>query len=133
MLSNNGEYIGIGRRKSSVAKIKIIPGTGQIEINGRPGLAYLQYNPSYVAQIQGPMEVLGLSTKYDLLVKTKGGGLTGQAEAIKLGVARALCQFNIAHRAPLKVEGFLTRDARIKERKKYGLKKARKAPQFSKR
>eukprot|EP00963_Diacronema_lutheri_P014587 scaffold3210_cov4495-Pavlova_lutheri.AAC.23 len=133
MLSNNGEYIGIGRRKSAVAKIKIIPGTGQIEINGRPGLAYLQYNPAYVSQIQGPMEVLGLSTKYDVFVNTQGGGLTGQAEAIKLGVARALCQFNIAHRAPLKVEGFLTRDARIKERKKYGLKKARKAPQFSKR
>lgn len=132
-MSNNGEYIGIGRRKAAVARIKLIPGNGQIEINGRPGLAYLQYNPAYIAQIQGPLEILGLNTKYDVFIQTKGGGLTGQTDAIKLGIARALCQFNIAHRKPLKLEGFLTRDARIKERKKYGLKKARKAPQFSKR
>ena len=102
-------------------------------INGRPGDNYLQYNPTYLGVAKAPLEVLGLEAEYDILVSVKGGGITGQADAIRLGVARALCQLDPENRAPLKTEGYLTRDPRAKERKKYGLRKARKAPQFSKR
>ena len=83
--------------------------------------------------IKGPLEILGFENEYDILVNAHGGGLTGQADAVKLGVARALCVQDPNNRQPLKTEGYLTRDPRCKERKKYGLKKARKAPQFSKR
>ena len=83
--------------------------------------------------LKGPLEILGFENEYDILVNAHGGGLTGQADAVKLGVARALCKQNPENRQPLKIEGYLTRDPRCKERKKYGLHKARKAPQFSKR
>jgi small subunit ribosomal protein S9 len=113
--------------------VRLVPGTGQLIINKRPGDDYLQFNPAYLNGTKAPLEVLGLENAYDILVNVKGGGLTGQADAIRLGVARALCELDPDNRKPLKVEGYLTRDPRAKERRKYGLKKARKAPQFSKR
>ncbi|CCQ69976.1 SSU ribosomal protein S9p (S16e) [Crocosphaera watsonii WH 0402] len=97
------------------------------------GNIYFNRIPSYLQNIQGPLETLGLESDYDILVNAHGGGLTGQADAIKLGVARALCELAPENRPPLKAEGYLTRDPRAKERKKYGLHKARKAPQYSKR
>jgi len=126
-------YWGTGRRKSSVVRVRLVPGSGQLVINGKPGDLYLQFNPGYLAVAKSPLETLGLENDYDVLVNAKGGGLTGQADSIRLGVARALCQLDPENRKPLKLEGYLTRDPRAKERKKYGLRKARKAPQFSKR
>ncbi len=126
-------YWGTGRRKSSVAQVRLVPGDGSLVINGKPGDVYLQFNPGYIAATKAPLETLGLESEYDILVNARGGGVTGQAEAIRLGVARALCQLDPENRKPLKIEGYLTRDPRAKERKKYGLHKARKAPQYSKR
>ncbi len=126
-------YWGTGRRKTSVARVRLVPGNGTLTINGREGSIYLNYNPNYLAAVKAPLETLGLENEYDILVNVTGGGLTGQADAIRLGAARALCELDPENRKPLKVEGYLTRDPRRKERKKYGLKKARKAPQFSKR
>lgn len=126
-------YFGTGRRKSAIARVRLVPGNGQLIINGKPGDLYLQFNPDYLAVAKAPLETLGLENEYDVLVNASGGGLTGQADAVRLGVARALCQLDPDNRKPLKIEGYLTRDPRAKERKKYGLRKARKAPQFSKR
>ncbi len=131
--SKRVNYIGTGRRKSSVARVRLLPGTGLLTINGKPGDLYLQFNPSYLAIAKAPLETLGLENEYDVFVNASGGGLTGQADSIRLGVARALCELDPENRKPLKIEGYLTRDPRAKERKKYGLRKARKAPQFSKR
>ena len=131
--SNNVVYRGTGRRKTSVARVRLIPGSGTITINGRPGDHYLNFNPAYLAAVKAPLQTLGLTESYDVLVNVYGGGLTGQADAIKQGAARALCELSIDNRKPLKTEGHLSRDPRAKERRKYGLKKARKAPQFSKR
>jgi small subunit ribosomal protein S9 len=131
--SNRAVYWGTGRRKSSVARVRLVPGSGKLVVNKREGENYLQYNPSYLSAAKAPLETLGLEGEYDILVNVRGGGLTGQAGAIKLGVARALCELDPENRKPLKIEGYLTRDPRAKERKKYGLRKARKAPQFSKR
>jgi small subunit ribosomal protein S9 len=110
-----------------------VPGTGQVTINGKPGDLYLQFNPTYLMTVKAPLETLGLENDYDILVNASGGGLTGQADSIRMGVARALCELDPDNRKPLKIEGYLTRDPRSKERKKYGLHKARKAPQYSKR
>jgi small subunit ribosomal protein S9 len=126
-------YFGIGRRKTSVAKVILVPGTGSMMVNQKPGELYLQFNSQYLTTSKIPLTTLGLENMYDIYVNTHGGGLKGQADAIKLGVARALCYMSSENRMSLKAEGFLTRDSRRKERKKYGLKKARKAPQFSKR
>ena len=126
-------YWGTGRRKSSVARVRLVPGDGQITVNRKGAEAYFGNIPSYIASIKAPLETLGLESEYDVLVKAHGGGLTGQSDAIKLGVARALCQLDPENRQPLKTEGYLTRDPRAKERKKYGLHKARTAPQYSKR
>lgn len=131
--SNSVVYWGTGRRKTSVARVRLVPGNGTITINGRPGDNYLNYNPAYIAAVKAPLQTLGLTTEYDVLVNVSGGGLTGQADAIKQGSARALCDLSADNRKPLKTEGHLSRDPRAKERRKYGLKKARKAPQFSKR
>lgn len=131
--SNQVMYWGTGRRKSSVARVRLVPGSGQMTINGKPGDLYLQFNPAYLSAAKAPLETLGLENEYDILVNARGGGLTGQADSIRLGVARALCELDPENRKPLKVEGYLTRDPRAKERKKYGLHKARKAPQYSKR
>ena len=131
--NNTVVYWGTGRRKTSVALVRLVPGNGTITINGRPGDNYLNYNPAYLAAVKAPLKSLGLSTDYDVLVNVRGGGLTGQADAIKQGAARALCELSLDNRKALKTEGHLSRDPRAKERRKYGLKKARKAPQFSKR
>jgi len=126
-------YFGIGRRKTSVAKVTLVSGTGLITVNHKPGESYLQFNSEYINAAKAPLINLGLEDTYDIYVNTHGGGIKGQADAIKLGVARALCYISSDNRNSLKTAGFLTRDARHKERKKYGLRKARKAPQFSKR
>ncbi|BAZ52607.1 30S ribosomal protein S9 [Nostoc sp. CENA67] len=133
--SNSGRavYWGTGRRKSAVARVRLVPGSGQLIVNGKPGDLYFQFNANYLGVIKAPLETLGLENEYDILVKAEGGGLTGQADSVRLGVARALCQLDPDNRPPLKTEGYLTRDPRAKERKKYGLHKARKAPQYSKR
>ena len=125
--------MGTGRRKTSVAQVKLVAGEGKLIINGKPGFDYLHNNASAILSIQGPFQLFKLQKKFDTIVKVQGGGLSAQADAIKLGVARALCEINTSHRPALKANGYLTRDARIVERKKAGLKKARKAPQFSKR
>ena len=126
-------YFGIGRRKTSVARVILVPGTGSMTVNHKPGEKYLQFNSQYINASKIPLTNLGIESMYDIYVNTHGGGLKGQADAIKLGVARALCYMSLENRASLKIEGFLTRDSRRKERKKYGLKKARNAPHFSKR
>ncbi len=131
--SGRAVYWGTGRRKCSVARVRLVPGTGQMIVNGKPGDLYFQFNANYLGVIKAPLETLGLENEYDILVKAEGGGLTGQADSVRLGVARALCQLDPENRPPLKTEGYLTRDPRAKERKKYGLHKARKAPQYSKR
>jgi len=127
------DKIGVGKRKQSVARVFLVPGEGKIIINKVPGEKYLQYNTTYLSTIWAPLKILKLENQYDIVVLVNGGGLTGQAESIQLGLARLLCKMEPQNRALLKPYGFLTRDARIKERKKYGLRKARKAPQYSKR
>jgi small subunit ribosomal protein S9 len=102
-------------------------------VNHKPGEMYLQFNSQYINAAKSPLIKLGLENTYDIYVNTHGGGIKGQADAIKLGVARALCYISSDNRSSLKGAGYLTRDARSKERKMYGLRKARKAPQFSKR
>ncbi len=124
---------GTGRRKSSIAEVQLIPGNGEFVINKKPGTLYMQENPGLIFKIQAPLDLLGLQKDFKTIVKVKGGGVVGQADAIQLGLARALCEVDLNYRSPLKLKGFLTRDSRCKERKKYGLKKARKAPQYSKR
>ena len=131
--SGRAVYWGTGRRKCSVARVRLVPGEGKLIVNGKDGVLYFQFNANYLGVIKAPLETLGLENEYDILVKAEGGGLTGQADSIRLGVARALCQLDPDNRSPLKTEGYLTRDPRAKERKKYGLHKARKAPQYSKR
>jgi small subunit ribosomal protein S9 len=127
------ENIGIGKRKEAVARVFLIPGEGNLTINKISGNKYLQYNDTYLSTVWSPVEKLNLEKQFDIVALVKGGGLTGQANAIQLGVARQLCKMEKENRPVLKPFGFLTRDARIKERKKYGLRKARKAPQYSKR
>ena len=127
------DQVGIGKRKQSTARVFLIPGTGNIVINKTPGDKYLQYNDTYLRTVWGPLQKLSLENQFDIVALVNGGGLTGQAQAIQLGVARLLCHMDTENRVILKPFGFLTRDARIKERKKYGLRKARKAPQYSKR
>ena len=127
-----GHANGTGRRKEAVARVRIVPGTGQWTINGRSLDAYF---PNKVHQqiVSEPFVTLGAEDKFDVIARIVGGGVTGQAGALRLGVTRALTLVDPENRPPLKKAGFLTRDARVKERKKYGLKKARKAPQYSKR
>lgn len=127
------ENIGIGRRKRAVARVFLIVGNGNLIINKTLGQKYFQYNQNYLNSIWSPLEKLNLATQFDIIVRVNGGGLTGQAEAIRLGVARQICKIDPKNRSVLKQFNFLTRDSRIKERKKYGLKKARKASQYSKR
>jgi small subunit ribosomal protein S9 len=125
--------IGIGKRKESVARVFLVPGEGNLIINKVSGDKYLQYNASYLNLVWSPLEKLSLEKNFDIIALVKGGGLTGQAQSIKLGLARLLCKMDKENRPILKPFGFLTRDSRIKERKKYGLRKARKASQYSKR
>ncbi|KAK3038152.1 hypothetical protein RJ639_029606 [Escallonia herrerae] len=125
--------IGTGRRKCAIARVVLQEGTGKLFINYRDAKEYLQGNPLWLQYVKVPLVTLGYETSYDVFVKAHGGGLSGQAQAISLGIARALLKVSENHRTPLRKEGLLTRDSRVVERKKVGLKKARKAPQFSKR
>lgn len=125
--------IGLGRRKQAIARVFLVPGEGNLIINKKPGNNYLQYNSTYQKMVWSPLKTLSLEKQFDIIAIVNGGGLTGQAQAIQLGVTRRLCDIDKENRAILKPFGFLTRDSRIKERKKYGLRKARKAPQYSKR
>ena len=125
-------YTGTGRRKTSVARVRLTAGTGKITINGRDVNEYFPY-PTLVMDLTQPLDYTGTREKFDVNVSVYGGGFSGQAGAIRHGIARALNEANSEYRPILKSKGFLTRDSRTKERKKYGLKKARKAPQFSKR
>jgi len=127
------EKMGIGRRKQAIARAFLSPGNGTIVINKVSGEKYLQSNTTYLNNIWAPLKKLNLEKQFDIVALVRGGGLTGQTDAIQLGVARLICKMEKESRMTLKPYGFLTRDARIKERKKYGLRKARKAPQYSKR
>ena len=127
------KFYGIGRRKESVAQVLLTIGTGNVTINDTNAKEYLQNNESRFLRINQPFVTLNLTNTFDVKIKTKGGGLAGQTDAICLAISRALIECDSNNRLTLKQNGLLTRDARIKERKKYGLKKARKASQFSKR
>lgn len=125
-------YYGTGRRKTSVARVYLTPGTGVITVNGKDIDSYFGLETLKVI-VRQPFAVLGVEGRYDVKAFVSGGGLSGQAGAIRHGISRALLEEDPENRPALKKEGFLTRDSRMKERRKYGLKKARKAPQFSKR
>ena len=125
-------YTGTGRRKSSIARVRLVEGSGKITINGKDIDEFFGLETLKVI-VRQPLTVTNTSTKYDVICTVKGGGFTGQAGAIRHCIARALNEANSEFRPTLKSNGYLTRDPRMKERKKYGLKKARKAPQFSKR
>jgi small subunit ribosomal protein S9 len=122
----------VGRRKEAIVRVRLVPGTGKFTLNGR---ALENYFPSKVHQqvVREPLTVADRAETLDVMANLRGGGVTGQAGALRLAIARALCELDGDDRPALKKAGFLTRDARAKERKKYGLKKARKAPQYSKR
>ena len=126
------KFYGTGRRKKSVARVYLAPGKGEITINKRSIDEYFGLETLKVI-VRQPLELLGAADKYDITVTVHGGGFTGQAGAVRHGIARALCEADEENRETLKKAGFLTRDPRMKERKKYGLKGARRAPQFSKR
>lgn len=128
----NVQYYGTGRRKSSIARVFLTPGKGNILVNDRVVDEYMPY-ATLVMDLKQPLEITNTADKFDIRCTVKGGGFTGQAGAIRLGIARALLQASDDYRSPLKVAGMLTRNSRAKERKKYGLKAARRAPQFSKR
>ena len=128
----NTKYYGTGRRKSSVARVYLVPGTGKITINKRDMDEYFGLETLKVV-VRQPLTATETADKFDVLVNVRGGGYTGQAGAIRHGIARALLNVDADYRPVLKKAGFLTRDPRMKERKKYGLKAARRAPQISKR
>ncbi|MBR5517777.1 MAG: 30S ribosomal protein S9 [Clostridia bacterium] len=125
-------YYGTGRRKKSIARVRLVPGTGVVTINKRDIDDYFGLDTLKLI-VRQPLEALALTGKFDVIATVVGGGVTGQAGAIRHGIARALLQVDAENRAVLKKSGYLTRDPRMKERKKYGLKAARRAPQFSKR
>ena len=130
--TENIVFQGTGRRKESIARVRLMAGKGEITVNGRKLDEYFGTEILKVI-VNQPFAVTNTVGKYDVIVKVFGGGYTGQAGAIRHGISRALLEANSEFRPALKANGFLTRDPRMKERKKYGLKKARKAPQFSKR
>ncbi len=126
------KYYGTGRRKSSIARVYLVPGTGKVTINKREMDNYFGLDTLKLI-VRQPLVITETQDKFDVTVNVKGGGFTGQAGAIRHGISRALLQADADYRPALKKAGFLTRDPRMKERKKYGLKAARRAPQFSKR
>ena len=130
--SDNIVFLGTGRRKKSIARVRLVEGKGNITVNGKTLDEYFGTEVLKVI-VKQPLVATNTLDKYDVICKVVGGGFTGQAGAIRHGIARALNEANSEYRPALKSSGFLTRDPRMKERKKYGLKKARKAPQFSKR
>ncbi len=125
-------YWGTGRRKEAVARVRLVPGQGRVEVNERPIENYFPRTTLQLS-VRRPLALTQTDGSYDVLARVNGGGVTGQAEAVRHGIARALLKVDGELRSPLKKAGLLTRDPRAKERRKYGLKKARKAPQFSKR
>ncbi|MBO8129696.1 MAG: 30S ribosomal protein S9 [Peptococcaceae bacterium] len=125
-------FYGTGRRKDAVARVFLVPGEGKFLINNKPAAEYLKRKTLEMV-VNQPLEVTGTQGKFDVHAKVEGGGLSGQAGAVRMGLARALIEADPNLRPSLKKAGFLTRDPRMKERRKYGLKKARRAPQFSKR
>ena len=131
-MAEKTSFIGTGRRKDSIARIRLVNGNGSINVNDRPLDEYFGVETLKVI-VKQPLVATNTLDKFDVICTVKGGGISGQAGAIRHGIARALLKANSEYRPTLKASGFLTRDARMKERKKYGLKKARKAPQFSKR
>ncbi|MFW5894515.1 MAG: 30S ribosomal protein S9 [Bacillota bacterium] len=131
-MANEVKYQGLGRRKSSVARVTLTPGTGNVTINGRSFEDYIP-SPAVRLDVNQPLAITETEKSFDISVNVQGGGITGQAGAIRHGIARALLEVNDDYRKPLKRAGMITRDPRAVERKKYGLRKARKAPQFSKR
>ena len=128
----NGDFLGTGRRKSSVARVRVRPGSGNITINKLPIDEYFVNEQDRMA-VKSTLAATGVSDKVDVLVRVAGGGLTGQSGAVKMGLARALVGMDESHHEPLRDGGVLTRDSRMKERKKYGLRGARRGVQFSKR
>jgi len=130
--SNIVQYIGTGRRKKSVARVFLRPGTGNIEVNGKTLDEYLPYETLRMV-VRSPLELTNTLDQFDVLINVHGGGFTGQSGAMRHGITRALMEASEDYRPILKAAGFVTRDPRGKERKKYGLKAARRAPQFSKR
>ena len=131
-MATQTQYAAVGRRKTSTARVYLRPGTGKVVVNKRPIDTYFGLETRR-RTLMAPFTVTETTDQFDVLVNVKGGGLTGQAEAIRLGIARALVQFNEELRKPLRDAGYLTRDPRMVERKKYGQPKARKRFQFSKR
>ena len=131
-MAEKNKYTAIGRRKRSIAKVTLTPGKGKITVNGKEVKDYMPYETLVMDLVQ-PLELTDSKDKFDINVDVKGGGFSGQTGAIRLGITRSLLLANNENRPVLKSAGMVTRDARIKERKKYGLKKARRAPQFSKR
>jgi small subunit ribosomal protein S9 len=125
-------YYGTGRRKCAIAKVRLISGQGNIIVNGKPVLDYFGRKVLELT-VKQPLTITNTEAKYDIIASVHGGGISGQAGAVRHGISRALLKVEDEFRAPLKKSGLLTRDPRMKERRKYGLKKARKAPQFSKR
>ena len=128
----NEKYYGTGRRKKSIARVYLVPGTGKITVNKRDIDDYFGLE-TLKTIVRQPLVATDNTDKFDVLVNVHGGGFTGQAGAIRHGISRALLQVDAENKPTLKAEGYLTRDPRMTERKKYGLKKARRAPQFSKR
>jgi small subunit ribosomal protein S9 len=126
------QSIATGRRKESVARVRLIPGSGQITVNGKDLDKYFGMD-TLKLMVRQPLEATETLDRFDVIARVHGGGFSGQAGAVRHGIARALVQVEPSYRAVLKRHGYLTRDSRMKERKKYGLKKARRAPQFSKR
>ena len=132
MPTNAAPTLSTGRRKESVARVRLVPGTGSFELNGRPLEEYFTTR-AHRMTVTAPLRLVGREKDFDVVARIHGGGVNGQAGALRLGIARALIELDPELRGQLKAEGFLRRDAREKERRKYGLKKARKAPQYSKR
>lgn len=126
------QYYGTGRRKSSVARVRLIPGKGRIVVNNRSFVDYVTQEATRLDVLQ-PLKLTGTEMSYDVIVNVGGGGISGQAGAIRHGITKALLEVNSDFRGVLKKAGLITRDPRAKERKKYGLRKARRAPQYSKR
>jgi small subunit ribosomal protein S9 len=129
---NQHYYAGTGRRKTAVARVRLYPGTGAIVINGKP-MEEIFNRPAHLSLVLKPLQVSAQSDKFNAQVKVEGGGISAWAGAVAHGIARALVVMDENLRKPLRDKGLLTRDARVKERKKYGLKRARKAPQYTKR
>ena len=127
------QYAATGRRKSSIARVRLIPGKGEVTINGKSLDEYFGGLDLLKQEVKRPLVLVSADGKFDVVARVQGGGTTGQSGALRHGIARALCGADAENRAALKAAGYLTRDPRMKERKKYGLKKARRASQFSKR